>query len=480
MKAEPSSSPRNSDHERPAVPPVARSRFAEAGAKPPALDKVDVVLGEWANGRAKADLEPIAVTIRVSRLAQVLQQRMERASSKFGLDWGQFLVLAALRGAGSPFRMSPRELHRLLLLSPAAVTNRLYRLEAKGFIERTADPTDRRSLPVILTADGLSTIDRAMTACVEGERGLLAGVDSEDLETTILTLRRLLAAYDEYPTRRRWQRPESLAAEGLRAAPVASMDQVAEPSTPPVMIVPKLEMWPTSTRDLERLQRKLARQVDENDHWRWRGEEEPAIGGVFVSLPGKRHGDQARDIAWAAAVIMQGHNVVATATATRKLMSPYKPGYLALTVGPILEDVVQALSQPPDIIIVNAAGRDHIRGAGLAIQLGAALDVPTVGVTERPEIGVALQPGARRGDWTPVRIDNRLVGFRVRSLASANPIMAHAAWLTSPETARDIVLRVTGRMRVPEPLQRARQLSRKLRSEYERSVGTGLQDGIHG
>lgn len=479
MTAQPHPSPKNDD-ERTFPPPVARNRFAEAGPKPLALDKVDVVLGEWANGRPKGDLEPIAVTIRVSRLAQVLQERMERASSRFGLDWGQFLVLAALRGAGSPFRMSPRELHRLLLLSPAAVTNRLYRLEAKGFIERTADPTDRRSLPVILTAEGLSTIDRAMTACVEGERGLLAGVDSDDLETTILTLRRLLAAYDEYPTRRRWHRKGPLAGDALRASPVAPADSVAEPSTPPVMIVPKPAMWPATTRDLERLQRKLARQVDENDQWQWRGEGEPLIGGVFVSLPGKRLKDQPRDIAWAAAVIMQGHTVVATATATRKLMSPYKPGYLALSIGPILEDVVQALSQPADIIIVNAAGRDHIRGAGLAIQLGAALNVPTVGVTERPEIGVALQPGAHRGDWTPVRINNRLVGFRVRSLASANPIMAHAAWLTSPETARDIVLRITGRMRVPEPLQRARQLSRKLRSEYERSAGTGLQDGIHG
>jgi deoxyribonuclease V len=478
MTAQPHSSSKDSDDRR--ISTGSRSRFAEAGPKPPALDKVDVVLGEWANGRPRADLEPIAVTIRMSRLAQVLQERMERASSRFGLDWGQFLVLAALRGAGSPFRMSPRELHRLLLLSPAAVTNRLYRLEAKGFIERTADPTDRRSLPVVLTAEGLSTIDRAMTACVEGERGLLAGVEADDLETTILTVRRLLAAYDEYPTRRRWQRRGSTADEGLVAAPVAPVEPIALPAAPPVMIVPKPEMWPTSTRDLERLQRKLARRADENDQWQWKGEGEPAIGGVFVSLPGKRHKDQARDLAWAAAVIMQGHSVVATATATRKLMSPYKPGYLALTVGPILEDVVQALSQPPDIIIVNAAGRDHIRGAGLAIQLGAALGVPTVGVTEQPEIGVALQPGAHRGDWTPVRINNRLVGFRVRSLASANPIMAHAGWLTTPETARDIVLRVTGRMRVPEPLQRARQLSRKLRSEYERTTSTGLQDGIHG
>ncbi|MGH2702221.1 MAG: endonuclease V [Actinomycetota bacterium] len=480
MTAQPHSSPDSHEAGRSIAPPPTRSRFAEAGPKPPGLDKVDVVLGEWASGRPRDDLAPIAVTIRVSRLAQVLQQRMERASTRFGLDWGQFLVLAALRGAGSPFRMSPRELHRLLLLSPAAVTNRLYRLEAKGFIERTADPTDRRSLPVILTAEGLSTIDRAMTACVEGERGLLAGVDEDDLEVTIRTLRRLLAAYDEYPTRRRWQRDTSVTSEAHLSDSGASPDPVDQPSTPPVMIVPKPKMWPTSPRDLERLQRKLARQVDDTDAWRWRGEGEPAIGGVFVSLPRKRLKGQDRDIAWAAAVIMEGHNVVATATATRKLISPYKPGYLALTVGPILEDVVQALSQQPDIIVVNAGGLDHVRGAGLAIQLGAALALPTVGVTEHPDIGVALDPDVHRGDWTPVRINNRLVGFRVRSLARANSIMAHAAWLTTPETARDIVVRTTGRMRVPEPLQRARQLSRKLRSEYERSVGTGLQDGIHG
>jgi deoxyribonuclease V len=478
MTAQPHSS-QNDGVQRSTPPPASRSRFAEAGQKRPGLDKVDVVLGEWSSGRPNSDLAPIAVTIRVSRLAQVLQQRMERASSTFGLDWGQFLVLAALRGAGSPFRMSPRELHRLLLLSPAAVTNRLYRLEAKGLIERTADPTDGRSLPVVLTAEGLSTIDRAMTACVEGERGLLAGVDQDDLETTILTLRRLLAAYDEYPTRRRWKR-EASPDEALRAVTLATPDGDAPPSTPPVMIVPKPKMWPTSARDLERLQRKLARQVDEKEPWNWKSEGEPAIGGVFVSLPRKQLGDEAPDIAWAAAVIMEGHNVVATATATRKLTSAYKPGYLALVVGPILEDVVHALSQSPDIILVNAAGRDHVRGAGLAIQLGAALGLPTVGVTERPEAGVALEPGAHRGDWTPVRIDNRLVGFRIRSMTRAKSIMAHSAWTTTPETARDMVVRTTGRMRVPEPLQRARQLSRKLRSDYERSVGTGLQDGIHG
>jgi hypothetical protein len=42
------------------------------------------------------------------------------------------------------------------------------------------------------------------------------------------------------------------------------------------------------------------------------------------------------------------------------------------------------------------------------------------------------------------------------------------------------VLRTTHRQRMPEPLHRARDLSRRLRSEYERAAGTGMRDGIHG
>jgi deoxyribonuclease V len=472
------SSSTNGNGERAAPsPPLSKSRFAEAEPKLPAVDKVDVVLGEWASSRPESELAPIAMTARVSRLAQVLQERMERVSSMFGLDWGQFMVLAALRGAGSPFRMSPRELNRLLQLSPAAVTNRLYRLESKGFVERTADPTDRRSLPVVLTAQGLSAIDRAMTACLEDERELLSGIDTNDLEITNRTVRSLLVAYDQYRIHRRRPREMSLMDGPLRVmseAPSIPADQAVPPT-----VTAKPEMWPSSHRDLERLQRKLARQADEIEPWQGAGKENLAVGGVFVSLPTNRQNGHPRDIAWAAAVIMEGHTVVATATATRRLVRPYRPGYLALTVGPILEDVVLALPQQPDVIVVNGAGRDHIRGAGLAIQLGAALRLPTIGVTERPDIGVAREAGTRRGDWTPVRVDNALVGFLVRTLSRGNSIMAHAGWMTTPETARDIVVKETGRIRVPDPLQRARQLSRKLRSEYEHTTRTGLQDGIH-
>ena len=455
-------------------------RFAEA-PHDRSPDQVDVVLAEWASERPERELDPVAFTARISRLAQILQLRLERTLSRFGLDWGQFLVLVALRGSGTPFRMSPRELHRLLLLSPAAVTNRLYRLEAKGLIERMADPLDRRSLPVLLTPLGLSTVERAMAACLEVERDLLGDGDLDEMEVTRSTIRRLLAAYEEYPARPSGRRGLSLAVEAVDpelAEAIERAEEKAAAGRVPPAARESLAWWPDTHRDLERLQRKLSRHADEAEPWSPPDGGTPAVGGVFVSMPTVKS-RELRDLAWAAAVVMEGSTVVATATATRRLERSYQPGYLGLAVGPILEDVVRALSGRPDLILVNAAGRDHERGAGLAIQLGAAVDVPTVGVTERPNVGHAPEPGTHRGDWTPVRIDNRLVGFRLRTQSRASAITAHAGWRTTPEVARDVVIRTTGRGRVPEPIQRARQLSRRLRSEHERSAGGGLRDGIH-
>ena len=148
---------------------------------------------------------------------------------------------------------------------------------------------------------------------------------------------------------------------------------------------------------------------------------------------------RSRNIAWAGAVVMKNHTLLATATCTRRLTRPYHPGYLAVAVGPILEDVVHALPMRPDVVIVNAAGRDHVRGAGLAMQLGIALGIATIGITDKTDVGVAAEPGARRGDACPVQLDGDVVGYQVRTHERSNTIVARAAsLLATPEMARDV------------------------------------------
>ena len=48
--------------------------------------------------------------------------------------------------------------------------------------------------------------------------------------------------------------------------------------------------------------------------------------------------------------------------------------------------------------------------------------------------------------------------------AGARPVLAHAAWRTSPELARDVAIDLTGRWRTPLPLRAARTLARRARA----------------
>ena len=59
---------------------------------------------------------------------------------------------------------------------------------------------------------------------------------------------------------------------------------------------------------------------------------------------------------------------------------------------------MRALPVAPEVLLVNATGRDHPRRAGLAFHLGAVLGLPTVGVTTRPLVaqGAGLSTNAVR------------------------------------------------------------------------------------
>src|SRR6266540_962954 len=74
------------------------------------------------------------------------------------------------------------------------------------------------------------------------------------------------------------------------------------------------------------------------------------------------------------------------------------PALLALREGRLLEAAVRALDEasPPEVLLVNASGRDHPRRAGLALHLGAVLGVPTVGVTDPDTAGEVVRGAIRR------------------------------------------------------------------------------------
>ena len=223
--------------------------------------------------------------------------------------------------------------------------------------------------------------------------------------------------------------------------------------------------WPADRAALERAQDALAAAAAPP----WRPGPAPRVAGDFVCFPRGLHGrGAAGDPAWAAAALdAPGGTAPVTAVVRGRAGAPYEPGLLALREGPLLEAAVRGLPERPDVVLVDATGRDHPRRAGLALHLGAVLDLPTVGVTHRPLRAGGAWPIARAGARSALILDHEEVGAWLRVRTTARPLAVHAAWRTDPDTAAAIVLASTarGRVRTPRPLRAARHAARVARAE---------------
>ena len=188
------------------------------------------------------------------------------------------------------------------------------------------------------------------------------------------------------------------------------------------------------------------------------------IGGCFACFDPADH-------AFAGAATLNRSQVVATALATGVAGHAYQPGLLALREGAVLERAVRRLPVGPDLLLVNATGADHPRRAGLAVHLGAVLELPTVGVTHRPLYAQGQWPEDERGAASPLSDDaGDVVGAWLRTRAGRRPIAVHAGWCTSVDLAVAVVLRSARRARTPEPLRRARELARRARADGRRAA----------
>lgn len=160
------------------------------------MDRVDRILEQWGRERPDLDASPMGVFGRISVLSRLVERSLGETFRRFGLNGGEFDVLAALRRSGKPYRLTPTELFRSTMISSAAMTNRLDRLEERGLVERSPDPSDRRGVHITLTEKGLELVNRAVEAHVEGEERLLGSLSPEDRERLAALLRRLLVSME--------------------------------------------------------------------------------------------------------------------------------------------------------------------------------------------------------------------------------------------------------------------------------------------
>lgn len=201
---------------------------------------------------------------------------------------------------------------------------------------------------------------------------------------------------------------------------------------------------------------------------RWPSADAGSVAGCFVCFPRGHHGTGAAgDLAWAAAALCAGGRVLAVVRIEGRAAAPYRPGYLAMREGPLLEEAVRALPAIPDWLLVNASGRDHPRRCGLAVHLGWALDLPSVGVTHRPLYARGPMPApAPAGEAEPLYLGGEEVARWVRVSERARPLVAHPGWKTELDTAVAVVVATSAgaRARTPLPIRAARQAARAARA----------------
>jgi DNA-binding MarR family transcriptional regulator len=163
----------------------------------PASDEVDRIVDAWARERPDLDVTPLQVLSRVDRLARHLDRARRSAFTASGLEPWEFDVLAALRRAGSPYQLSPKELLQQTLVSSGTMTNRIDRLVERRLVERRADPSDGRGVLVVMTAQGRAQVDAAITVLVADESEMLAGLSRADQERLSALLRKLILDFDD-------------------------------------------------------------------------------------------------------------------------------------------------------------------------------------------------------------------------------------------------------------------------------------------
>lgn len=162
-----------------------------------ASDPVDEILAQWQKERPDLDVSPMGIIGRTTRLAKLLKNEIGKTFTQFGLNPGEFDVLATLRRSGKPYQLSPTELYNSMMVSSGTMTHRIDGLEKVKLVKRIPDPSDRRGTLIRLTDRGFDLIEKTVEAHVENEHRILDALDRSELEVFTRLLRKLLLSLEK-------------------------------------------------------------------------------------------------------------------------------------------------------------------------------------------------------------------------------------------------------------------------------------------
>jgi DNA-binding MarR family transcriptional regulator len=132
--------------------------------------------------------------------------------ASFGVPQPAATVLAVLDGSADP--LTPSQIGERVLVASATMTANLDLLERRGWIRRTPNPDDRRSILVEITTDGRAIADRLLPGIRKVERRALDALTLDERVQLLDLLGKVLARMAEVAA----QPPSPLDGERIRPA----------------------------------------------------------------------------------------------------------------------------------------------------------------------------------------------------------------------------------------------------------------------
>jgi DNA-binding MarR family transcriptional regulator len=133
----------------------------------------------------------IPVITTLWRTGKVFSDDRQRTLRRLGLDAATLDLLSTLRRAGSPYRLTTRELAARTLVSAGAISQRVARAEKDGLVLRKPSVEGRRAVTVELTEAGHDLLIPAVRQLLEHEESLVAPLSDAEQAQLVLLLEKL-------------------------------------------------------------------------------------------------------------------------------------------------------------------------------------------------------------------------------------------------------------------------------------------------
>jgi DNA-binding MarR family transcriptional regulator len=133
-------------------------------------------------------LEDISFGYLINDVTLLFRKHFDRRAVRFGLTRAQWRALKVLHRRPG---LRQTELAEFLEMEPIAVGRVIDRLQAAGFVERRADPADRRCWRLYDTEQSRGVIDDMEDIARSIRRDATTNITREELEQLMATLERM-------------------------------------------------------------------------------------------------------------------------------------------------------------------------------------------------------------------------------------------------------------------------------------------------